>query len=267
MAGSLRGGDIEVSFEDRMNSGQECPCSLLESILEDAVDGADAVSPADLFAFFVGAAVVGDGNLINGDFEFGDLGGDFGFEAEAVFLDGDFLQYLAAEHFVTGLHVGEVQVGEHVGHEGEKLVPHGVPEVEHAVHTGAEESRAEDNIRATREDRHEEFGVLIGVVFEIGVLDDDDVGIDVLESGAQGGSFALVDLVGENADAVVGLGEGLHGLPSAVFGTIIDHHQFRDFGAGEDFFDDDMERLFLVVNGDDDTEAAGWDFDGVHGFL
>jgi hypothetical protein len=28
-----------------------------------------------------------------------------------------------------------------------------------------------------------------------------------------------------------------------------------------------MERLFLVVNGDDDTEAAGWDFDGVHGFL
>jgi hypothetical protein len=28
-----------------------------------------------------------------------------------------------------------------------------------------------------------------------------------------------------------------------------------------------VERLFLVVNGDHDTEAAGWDFDGVHSFV
>jgi hypothetical protein len=71
--------------------------------------------------------------------------------------------------------------------------------------------------------------------------------------------------MGEDADAVVGLGKSLHGLPGAVFGTIVDDDQLRDFRAREDFFDDEVEGLFLIVNGNDDAKATGRDFDGVHG--
>jgi hypothetical protein len=236
-----------------------------EAVLENAVDGADAVSPADFFAFFVGAAVVGNGNFVDGDLELGDLGGDFRLEAEAVFLDGDFFEDVALEDLVAGLHISEVQVGEHVGHEGEELVAHGVPEVEHAVHAGTEEARAKDDIGLAEKDGREELRVLVGVVFEVGILDDDDVGMDMLEAGAKGGTFALVDLMGEDADAVVGLGELLHGVPCTVFGAIVDHHELRDLGSGKDFLDDEVKRAFLVVDGDDDAKAAGGDGGVLHG--
>lgn len=248
-----------------MNSGQECPCSLLEAILQNAIDSPHAVFPADFFAFFIGAAVVGDGNLINRDFELGDFGGNFRFEAEAVFLDGDLFEDITLEDFVAGFHVGKVQIGEHVGHEGKELVAHRMPEVEHAVHAGPKEARAKDDIGLAEEDGSKELWILVGVVFEVGILDDDDVGIDMLEAGAKGGTFSLIDLMGEDANAVVGLGKFLHGVPCAVFGAVVHHDELRDLGSGKDFLDDEVKRAFLVVNRDDDAKAAGWNGGGLHG--
>ena len=89
-------------------------------------------------------------------------------------------------------------------------------------------------------------------------------GIDMFETGAQGGAFALIHLMGENADACIGLGELLHGLPGAVLRAIVDHHQFANFGAGQDAFDDEVQGLFLVVDGHDNSETGGRDFNGVH---
>ena len=64
---------------------------------------------------------------------------------------------LAAEHLVAGLHVGEVQVGEHVRDSGQQPVADGVPEVEHAVRLAGQEARAEDDVGLAVEDRAEQL--------------------------------------------------------------------------------------------------------------
>jgi hypothetical protein len=74
----------------------------------------------------------------------------------------------------------------------------------------------------------------------------------------------LVHFVSEDADALVGLGELLHRPPCAVFGAVVDDDEFRDFRAGQNFFNDQMKRFFFVVNGDDDAKASGRDFDWDH---
>jgi len=70
-----------------------------------------------------------------------------------------------------------------------------VPEVDDAVGFAAGEAGAEDDVGAAVEDGFEEFGVFVGVVFEVGVLDDDGVAGGGGEAGAEGGAFALVDVV------------------------------------------------------------------------
>src|SRR5262245_14255775 len=90
--------------------------------LQDAVDGPHAIAPADLLALGVGAAVVADPQLVDPPVAPGHLGGDLGLEPEPVLLDDHRLDHLAPEGLVAGLHVGEVQVGEHVGQRGEEPV-------------------------------------------------------------------------------------------------------------------------------------------------
>ena len=62
---------------------------------------------------------------------------------------------LAAHRFVAGLHVGEVQIRQHVAVRREQLVADGVPVVQHAVRP-AEEARAEARVGAAVEDRLEQ---------------------------------------------------------------------------------------------------------------
>ena len=87
------------------------------------MDGAEAVFPADFLAFLVGSSIVGDAHFIDADaFETGDFGGHFGLEAETLLLEVYALDDICPEQFIAGLHVGEVQVGEHVGQESEEAV-------------------------------------------------------------------------------------------------------------------------------------------------
>ena len=56
-------------------------------VLQDAIDSAYTILPANLLAFGVGAAVVGNTDFVNTDFgNAGHLGGDFRLEAKAFFL-------------------------------------------------------------------------------------------------------------------------------------------------------------------------------------
>ena len=82
---------------------------------------------------------------------------------------------LSAEKLVAGFHVGEVEVGKHVGEEGEPLVSDGMPEEEDAVGVAAGESGAIDDIGVTVEHGLEEEVVFSWVVFEVCVLDDDEI--------------------------------------------------------------------------------------------
>src|SRR5207245_2244726 len=75
----------------------------------DAPEGLHAVFPGDFLSFFIGAASVGDGDLVDAPTMLGDFCGDFGFEAEAIGANLDALQDFLAKNFVAGLHVGEFE--------------------------------------------------------------------------------------------------------------------------------------------------------------
>src|SRR5690349_18526428 len=71
-----------------------------EVVLDDAVEGTEAVPHADLLALGVRPPVVRDADLEDAHVHLGHLGGDLRLEAEAVLLDGDGLDDLAAEGLV-----------------------------------------------------------------------------------------------------------------------------------------------------------------------
>ena len=123
--------------------------------------------------------------VFTGQLEPGYLGRHLGLEAEPVALQGDALDDLAAKELVADLHVGQIQVREHIGKECQALVGYQVPEVEHAVFL-ADEPRAEDDVGVSFDDGLKQLGVLFGLVFKVGVLDDDDIAGGMFEAGAQG---------------------------------------------------------------------------------
>ena len=75
------------------------------------------------------AAVVIDGDFIDFTFAFQDLGGDFGLEIEPVRTQLDRADDVAFKGFIAGFHVGEVDVGEAIGKQGEGTVADRVPEI------------------------------------------------------------------------------------------------------------------------------------------
>src|SRR4051794_32655052 len=90
--------------------------SVGHRVSDDAIQRLDAVLPADLLAFLVVSAVVADGHLVDPaaargaaverrHLEPGDLGRHLGLEPEAVALERDALDHLAAEDLVADLHV------------------------------------------------------------------------------------------------------------------------------------------------------------------
>ncbi len=56
------------------------------------------------------------------------------------------MDQFAAEDFVAGFHVGEVDIGEHVGSQGEGSVTHAMPVIEDSVIVGGEEPAAVDSV-------------------------------------------------------------------------------------------------------------------------
>jgi len=218
---------------------QALPCSFIrvypghpwfkkkskKAILHNAPNSADAVFPIDLFAFGVGAAVVGDGDFVNADAFFGELGCDLGLEAEAVFLDGDGLQNFPAHGFVAGLHIREVQVGEHVGHEREELVPQGVPKIQHAVLLRPNKARSKNRIGLAAQNGMQQDRILCGIIFQVGILDNNHIRCRLRDSRSQRRALALVFLVMKDTQPGIRIFDTLQFLPSAIRRRIVHHNQ------------------------------------------
>src|SRR5262249_27638495 len=81
-----------------------------------------AVFPGYLFSLLIGAAVIRDRHLVKTAAAFGKLHRNLGFETKAVRFQVDAVENLGAKDFVTHLHVGEVEVRQHVGNQREQPV-------------------------------------------------------------------------------------------------------------------------------------------------
>ena len=234
-------------------------------VLKDGVDGTKTIAPADFFTLGVGSAVVADPHLIDGAAQPGDFGGDFGLKPKAVFLQGDLFQDFPAEDFITGLHVGDIDVGQHVREQREETVADHVPEIDHAVRVGPHETRAKDDIGPAGQDGCEQAGILVGIVFEVGILHDDDVAGGGGEAGAERGALALVDLMvnnpGEFAFDLVA-----QDVAGPVGRTIVHDQDFLPLDRrGPDGGEDGMDGLPLVEAGNDDGKQWRGGGIGLHG--
>ena len=84
--------------------------------------GGKAVLPIHLFAFEILAWKVSYGQLHDAKMEARDLGGHFRFEPEAVGFQLDIFNYVCAEKFTAGFHVGQIQATHDVAERREKAI-------------------------------------------------------------------------------------------------------------------------------------------------
>ena len=98
------------------------------------------IAPSNFLALSVGAASVRNADLEDLPVAACKLCGDLRFEAKTIFFDGDGLNDLAPECLVTGLHIGEVEIGEHVRKQREQTIAERVPKVKHSVRPATQEA-------------------------------------------------------------------------------------------------------------------------------
>src|SRR6059058_4387808 len=217
------------------------------------------VLPADLLPVRVAPPVVGDRHLVDAAAQVRHLGGELGLEAEALRADGQALQDVGPENLVAGLHVGEVQVGAHVGEECEQLVADRVPEHEHPAR--ARVARAVDDVGVAVEDRLDEPRVLGGVVLQVGILDDRDVAAHVGDGGPHRGALALVVRLEDEHEAVRrrvrrrGAQLLEHGA-RPVGRAVVDDDDLLWEADGHDPLEEGPDGADLVVHRDDDRQAG-----------
>ena len=102
--------------EDNRRAEETVPPSLTPKkiIFQNAVNRSKTIFPANLLAFFIGAPVIGDPDLIDPAFFPRDLGSNLRFKSEPVFLNRYGLDDFAAKSFIASFHVGQIQIGEEI---------------------------------------------------------------------------------------------------------------------------------------------------------
>ena len=85
------------------------------------------------------------------------------------------LDHAEAERLVAGLDVGHIPVSQQVAEERERPVRQVVIEIEHSRRPADHETAAVDDVGVAVEDRADHGGDLGGVVFVVGILDDNDL--------------------------------------------------------------------------------------------
>src|SRR5438270_5628682 len=129
-----------------------------DAVLEEEVEGGDAILPRDLLPFLVGATVVRDGDFVDAALLACGLDRDLRLKTKTIGGEFDVLDDLAAEELVSDLHVAQVQIRQQVREEGEELIDLKMPEIQNAM-LSAVKPVAEDNVGAAGEHGGEQDGV------------------------------------------------------------------------------------------------------------
>src|SRR5580658_8545387 len=97
------------------------------------------------------------------------------------------------------------------------MIREGMPEVQHTPLAAAQKSRTEYRVGAPIQQWTQKLGVLIRVVFEIGVLDDAEFPARFPDRPANGGSLTLIGYGLQQANyAWVFLRDGFHFLHGGI---------------------------------------------------
>src|SRR6185312_15886270 len=149
--------------------------------------------------------------------------------------------------------IGEIHVRKGIADKCQDLVADGMPKEKDAVWVAAGKTRAIDDISMTLDDGIQQPAIFGGVVFEVGVLDDDVIARGQLESAPDGYPFTLVILVMEIGDRGIGVVFDVffYDEIGVVAGKIIDDDDLFLDGIGQfhvtNFVQQERYRRFFVV--------------------
>jgi hypothetical protein len=158
----------------------------------------------------------------------------------------------------AGLHVRQIEVGQHVGEQGQESVAHVVPEEQNPLRTALEPG-AVDHVRFTLQNRPYQVWILPRVVLEIGILDEHDVTAGGLESRPHRRSLApVLRMLDIGEIDLATLAKLLEELTGTICRTVIDDddldfHALLHRGRG-DPLEDLLDSLLLVVHRDQNGE-------------
>ena len=133
------------------------------------------------------------------------------------------LDHPAVKALVAGLHVRKRGRVEHIGHQRQEPIADPVQQQHVLALSG--ETTSVDHECLVLHDRVEQFDPVLRVIFEVCVLDDDQVAGGRLEARSQRSPLALVLSMVEHSDGGV-LKSGQH-LVGAVGGSVVDHHDLN----------------------------------------
>src|ERR1700730_4540847 len=119
---------------------------FLQRILKQAIQSPKPVFPANFLTLFIGAAPVTDSYFINAQVPPRHLHRDLGFKSKPVLFDRDGLNNFPPEHFVTGFHIGKIDVGQAIREQGEQPITDRMPEVQDTMRSAAQKSRTKYDV-------------------------------------------------------------------------------------------------------------------------
>src|SRR5690606_28746912 len=137
----------------------------------------------------------GNGKFKNRDAHAQDLGCDFGAELEAAAFELNRVDDVTSEDLIGGGLISDALAVEHADHSREDVVGNAIGQAH--FFDRAEKPGAVNDQRPPLGDRFNQARQLLGRVFQIGILDQYDVALDMLKSRPDGGPLAAVDVVAD----------------------------------------------------------------------
>ena len=222
-------------------------------VAEDAADRPDPLGPAHGRCRPVVEAVRRDRDLVDPPAGGGGLRRDLELEAVAVPFELEIEQGLAPEGPDAAGDVGEVEVGDRIGEEGQHPVGEGVGPGQHPVGATGEPG-AEDGIGGAGEQRREQLLVVLRTGWSGGVLHQHErsgrLGQPPTDPGAATGVVALLD------QGEAGVGDPAQQLHGAVGRAAVHHDDLAGEGRGQGPLDDLAHRTHRVAARHDDAQAG-----------
>src|SRR5213079_1724387 len=166
--------------------------TCLQIVFKNRVNCPETILPADLLPFRVSPSAVRDSHFVHSAAFAGKLGDNFWLDAKTILFYLNRLNKWSAKGFVASFHVCQINVGEHVGEQCQKLVADHVPKEKNAMRSPTQEAGAQDGIRFSRHKGFQKHGIVFGTIFKVRVLYKNGIAGRGREPAAQGRSLAAI---------------------------------------------------------------------------
>jgi len=165
----------------------------------------DPISPIDLFAFVIGAAIIADADFLNPPtLRAGNLRADFNLKAEIIRGQHELLQDFLPEHLVAHFDIRQCLIIHHAEYQGYDPITHVMMEIKRAVRSAIKPRTVDDIGDLPIDNQREHQRPVVRIVFQVGVLNDNDIARSVFEPGSYRAAFTQIALMKDDRECEAG---------------------------------------------------------------